>query len=47
VFAELVQKVIRGILARKEIELKRQEEMIFLGMERRQKTYEEIQNGPI
>ena len=36
--AEVVQNRIRGILARKEIEDMRQEEMIFLGMVRRPKT---------
>lgn len=36
--AEIVQNRIRGILARKEIEEMRQEEMIFLGMVRRPKT---------
>jgi len=45
--AEFVQRRIRGILARKDIELKRQEEMIFLGMQRRQKTEDELKIGPI
>ena len=36
--AKLVQCYIRGILARKEIEKMREEEMIFLGMKRKPKT---------
>lgn len=39
--------MIRGILARKTIEKMRQEEMIFLGMQRRPKTEEEKKNDPI
>lgn len=42
-----VQKRIRGILARKEVEKMRQEEMEFLGMCRRKKTAEEERNDPI
>ena len=45
--AEFIQRRIRGILCRKDCEQKRQEEMIFLGMQRRQKTDEEIKHGPI
>jgi len=45
--AEIVQNRIRGILARKEIEDMRQEEMIFLGMVRKPKTDEEILNDPM
>ena len=39
--------MIRGILARKTIEKMRQEEMIFLGMQRKPKTEEEKKNDPI
>ncbi len=45
--AEFVQRRIRAILARKQVELMRQEEMIFLGMQRKPKTEEEVKNGPI
>ena len=45
--AEIVQNRIRGILARKEIEDMRQEEMIFLGMVRRPKTAAEVMRDPI
>ena len=45
--AEIVQNRIRGILARKEIEEMRQEEMIFLGMVRRPKTAQERLEDPI
>jgi len=45
--AEIVQNRIRGILARKEIEDMRQEEMIFLGMVRKPKTEEEIAKDPM
>ena len=45
--AEIVQNRIRGILARKEIEEMRQEEMIFLGMVRRPKTVQEQREDPI
>ncbi len=45
--AEIVQCQIRGILARKQIEKMRQEEMIFLGMQRKPKTEEEKKNDPI
>ena len=39
--------MIRGILARKTIEKMRQEEMIFLGMQRKPKTEEEKKHDPI
>lgn len=45
--AEIVQCRIRAILARKTIEKMRQEEMIFLGMQRKPKTEEEKKNDPI
>ena len=45
--AKIVQCHIRGILARKEIEKMREEEMIFLGMKRKPKSDEEIKNDPI
>jgi len=45
--AEIVQCLIRGILSRKTIEKMRQEEMIFLGMQRKPKTEEEKKNDPI
>jgi IQ and AAA domain-containing protein len=45
--AEIVQCLIRGIVARKTIEKMRQEEMIFLGMQRKPKTEEEKKNDPI
>ena len=35
---EMIQKTIKGILARLEIEKLRKDEMIFLGMERAPKT---------
>lgn len=40
--SEYVQRRIRGILARKQVEQMRQEEMIFLGMERKPKTTTEL-----
>lgn len=40
--AEYVQRRIRGILARKQVEQMRQEEMIFLGMQRKPKTATEL-----
>ena len=40
--AEYVQRRIRGILARKQVEQMRQEEMIFLGMQRKPKTAAEL-----
>ena len=42
-----MQNRIRGILARKEIEDMRQEEMIFLGMVRKPKSEEELAKDPI
>ena len=45
--AEIVQNRIRGILARKEIEDLRQEEMIFLGMVRKPKTEVEVKKDPV
>jgi len=43
----LLQKRMRGILARKQVELLRNEEMEFLGMSRKKKTPEEMLNDPI
>mmetsp|Transcript_21794 Transcript_21794/g.16136 ORF Transcript_21794/g.16136 Transcript_21794/m.16136 type:complete len:136 (+) Transcript_21794:510-917(+) len=43
----LVQKRLRGILARKRVEELRQEEMMFLGMGRKQRTLEEMKDDPI
>ena len=43
----MIQCLIRGILARKQIEEMRQEEMIFLGMQRAPKSDDEKQNDPI
>jgi hypothetical protein len=40
--AEFVQRRIRGILARKQVEAMRQEEMIFLGMQRKPKSAAEL-----
>ena len=45
--AEITQCLIRGILARKTIEKMRQEEMIFLGMQRKPKTDDEKKNDPV
>ena len=45
--AELIQCQIRGILDRKKIEKMRQDEMIFLGMQRKPKTEEEKLKDPI
>ena len=42
-----IQRRMRGILARKRVEEIRQDEMIFLGMAKLQKTAEEIKNDPI
>ena len=42
-----MQNRIRGILARKEIEDLRQEEMIFLGMVRKPKTEVEVKKDPV
>jgi hypothetical protein len=38
---------MRGILARKQVEAMREEEMEFLGMKRKKKTPEEMLNDPI
>lgn len=43
----MIQCRIRGILARKQIEKMREDEMIFLGMKRKPKTAEEIKNDPV
>jgi hypothetical protein len=43
--ALFIQKRLKGILARKQIELMRQEEMVFLGMARRPKTVQEKSRG--
>ena len=45
--ATFIQKRLKGILARKKIEEMRQEEMVFLGMARKQKTKEEMAKDPI
>ena len=42
-----IQKRLRGILARKRVDEMRQDEMVFLGMARKQKTKEEMKNDPI
>jgi hypothetical protein len=42
--AQVVQCRIRGILARKDVERQRQEEMVFLGMQRKPKTDKELEN---
>lgn len=42
-----IQKRLRGILARKEVEEMRQKEMVFLGMARKPKTKDDIANDPI
>jgi hypothetical protein len=42
-----IQKRLRGIIARKQVEKMRQEEMVFLGMARKPKTKEELKNDPI
>jgi len=44
--AEFIQRRIRGILARRQIEAMRQEEMVFLGMLRKPKGTDEIENDP-
>ena len=46
-FSVVIQKRFRGILARKQVERLRAEEMEFLGMQRRKKTQEEERNDPI
>ena len=45
--ALFIQKRLKGILARKQIELLRQEEMYFLGMSRRPKTVQERTRDPL
>lgn len=46
--AQVVQCRIRGILARKDVERQRQEEMVFLGMQRKPKTEKELaEDNPI
>lgn len=45
--AEFAQRRIRGILARKQVEQLRQDEMVFLGMQRKPKTEEETRQGPL
>ena len=42
--AQVVQCRIRGIRARKDVERQRQEEMVFLGMQRKPKTDKELEN---
>jgi hypothetical protein len=42
-----IQKRLRGIIAMKQVEKMRQEEMVFLGMARKPKTKEELKNDPI
>lgn len=41
--AEFVQRRIRGILARKQVEQMRAEEMMFLGMKRTTKTAAQLE----
>lgn len=43
----IIQQRMRGILARKQVELLRTEEMQFLGMQKKKKTAEEERNDPI
>lgn len=43
----ILQRRMRGILARKKVEEMRDEEMEFLGMKRKKKTPEEMINDPI
>ena len=45
--AQLIQSLIRGMLARNTIEGMRAEEMIFLGMGRKAKTEDEKKNNPL
>jgi hypothetical protein len=45
--SEFLQRHMRGILARQEIEGMRAEEMVFLGMQRPAKTKEELENDPV
>ena len=46
-FSVVIQRRFRGILARKQVERIRAEEMEFLGMMRKKKTPEEERNDPI
>lgn len=43
----MIQKRMRGILARKEVDVLRNDEMEFLGMSRKKPTPEEALEGPI
>ena len=45
--AEFLQKRFRGILARREVEELREEEMVFLGMKPRPKTAAEEAADPV
>jgi hypothetical protein len=45
--AEVLQRRFRGILSRKEVEKHREEEMVFLGMQRAPKTAEDRKNDPL
>lgn len=43
----VIQRRLRGILARKKVEEMRADEMVFLGMARKPKTKEEMKNDPV
>lgn len=43
----VIQQRIRGILARKQVEYLRTDEMQFLGMQKKNKTAEEERNDPV
>ena len=43
----MLQKRMQGILARKQVDKMRNDEMEFLGMKRKKKTPEELINDPI
>jgi hypothetical protein len=43
----VIQQRIRGILARKQVESLRIDEMQFLGMQKKKKTAEEERNDPV
>jgi len=43
----VLQRRMRGILARKTVDGMREEEMEFLGMKRKKKTQEDLLNDPI
>lgn len=45
--SESIQVRCRGIIARKIVQQMREEEMVFLGMQRAPKTKEEIENDPM